>query len=256
MTIRTLPAFLSFALACGTVAAGERASCSRASAAHSPRLIELYTSEGCSSCPPADRWLATLDASAGVVPIALHVDYWDDIGWVDRFGDPRFGRRQSQLVARAGGRTVYTPQVFVDGREWRDWYRGGTAPRAGADAPPALRVTADADVADRRRWHVIATLDRAAADWQVHVLATEDAVQTEVRAGENRGKTLQHRHVVRAWAGPAASGQAAQIALPADVDPQQAALVVFAERRDTGAIGPVVRLALDACAGAAETRGP
>lgn len=244
MTTRTLCAALSFAVACGPATA---ASCARESAARPPRLIELYTSEGCSSCPPADRWLATLGASAGIVPIALHVDYWDDIGWVDRFGDPRFGRRQSQLVARTGGRTVYTPQVFVDGREWRDWYRGGDAPRAAAAAPPPLRVAADAADEDRRRWSVIATLAGAAAGWQVQVLATQDAVQTEVRAGENRGKTLQHRHVVRAWAGPAASGTSTTIVLPADVDPHGAALVVFAERRDTGAIGSVVRLALDSC---------
>lgn len=247
MTIRRFLAFLAFAAACAPAVAGAPASCSRESAARSPRLVELYTSEGCNSCPPADRWLATLDASTGVVPIALHVDYWDDIGWVDRFGDPRFGRRQSQLVARTGGRTVYTPQVFVDGREWRDWYRGGDAPRWSAASAPALRVAAAADDPERRRWTVVATLAGAAAGWQVQVLATQDAVQTEVRAGENRGKTLQHRHVVRAWAEPPASGNAATIALPADVDPRHAALVVFAERRDTGAIGHVVRLALDAC---------
>lgn len=96
------------------------APCRAESGATLTPLIELYTSEGCSSCPPADRWLAGLPPGKAV-PLALHVDYWDYIGWRDRFADARFSVRQREAVRRGGGRTVYTPQVLLDGRDFRGW---------------------------------------------------------------------------------------------------------------------------------------
>lgn len=90
-------------------------------------LIELYTSEGCSSCPPADRWLADLAAeptlNGKAVLLALHVDYWDNLGWRDRFAQPDFSARQRNLVAAQGSTTVFTPQVLVNGRTALDWGR-------------------------------------------------------------------------------------------------------------------------------------
>jgi hypothetical protein len=98
--------------------------CERSSPPHTVALIELYTSEGCSSCPPADRWLSTLSSRFGpdqLIPLSLHVDYWDYIGWRDPFAQPQFSERQRRLAGIAGSGTVYTPEVFAGMRELRAW---------------------------------------------------------------------------------------------------------------------------------------
>ena len=84
-------------------------------------MVELYTSEGCNSCPPADRWLSTLKADPAVVALAFHVDYWDRLGWKDRFASAAFTARQAAQQATNGARFSYTPQVVVDGRDRNDW---------------------------------------------------------------------------------------------------------------------------------------
>ena len=102
------------------------------SSAEPVQLIELYTSEGCSSCPPADRWLSALERDPGLweqfVPIAFHVTYWNYLGWSDRFGRAEFDARHRRVAANASA-VVYTPGLFVGGREWRAWRRGARPPR-------------------------------------------------------------------------------------------------------------------------------
>src|SRR3990170_6794611 len=101
------------------------AACDARSGPNTAALVELYTSEGCSSCPPADQQLSrlrqALDSSAEVAPLALHVGYWDYIGWKDPYAQDRFGERQSWLVRANRRKTVYTPQFFVGGTELRSW---------------------------------------------------------------------------------------------------------------------------------------
>src|SRR5579871_5557653 len=113
-------------LACLTVWTPAMAqTCRKESPAHTVALLELYSSEGCSSCPPADRALSGLKAAAQadeVVPLALHVDYWDYIGWTDRFAKPEFTQRQNLLAAEANSRAVYTPEMFLGTRELRNWH--------------------------------------------------------------------------------------------------------------------------------------
>src|SRR5258706_10352668 len=87
-------------------------------------LVELYTSEWCSSCPSADQWLSSFGRarrSGLVVPIAFHVSYWDYIGWKDAYADPRFGERQRERAKASGASMVYTPQVMIGGRGFREW---------------------------------------------------------------------------------------------------------------------------------------
>ncbi len=103
--------------------------CSRSSSTHTVALMELYTSEGCSSCPPADRFLQNIIQNAGmhpdrVIPISLHVDYWDYIGWKDPFAKHLFTERQQELSAYAHSRTIYTPEFFINGKELRNWHSG------------------------------------------------------------------------------------------------------------------------------------
>ena len=95
-------------------------------------LVELFTSEGCSSCPLADRWLSTLERDnrlwKSVFPIAFHVDYWDYIGWPDRFAVPRHSHRQREHRGLGNVYSVYTPGFVVAGREWRGWFDGDQLP--------------------------------------------------------------------------------------------------------------------------------
>src|SRR5215470_18364762 len=107
-------------------------------------LIELFTSEGCSSCPPAEKWLSGLKSNQDlwkkIVPVAFHVDYWDRLGWRDRFAKPEFTSRQQHYAAAWGGDAVYTPGFVVNGKEWRAWF-GGNAPPASSTKVGVLRVS-------------------------------------------------------------------------------------------------------------------
>ena len=91
-------------------------------------ILELYTSEGCSSCPPADRWLSQLKSDPGlwrdVIPLAFHVDYWDYIGWKDEFAREEYSARQRRYAWEGNANSVYTPGMFRNGTEWRGWWRG------------------------------------------------------------------------------------------------------------------------------------
>ena len=191
------------ASASGTLAHAADATCRIQSGASAPRVVELYTSEGCSSCPPADRWLGQLQGRADVVALAFHVDYWNGLGWKDRFASADFTRRQQLQQAVNGARYNYTPQVVVDGRDRPDW------PSMGLAAAPVTAPVAIALVRDGERFEASVTAtagapSRLAAYWAV----TEDDHVSAVKAGENAGATLRHVAVVRelqpvaAWAQP------------------------------------------------------
>lgn len=174
-------------------------------------LVELYTSEGCSSCPPADRSLRSLaspDASSRVVPLALHVDYWDSIGWKDPYAQPGFAKRQAWEVAANRHRTSFTPHFFVDGREVGDWH-DVDARSLPAARPAGARIAVRADARGPHAWivSVEASVDPAAraqapGPLQLYLAITESGLASSVTAGENRGARLEHDHVVRRWIGP------------------------------------------------------
>jgi hypothetical protein len=134
-------------LATGPASAG----CTLASAAHRVTVLELYTSEGCNTCPPADRWLSGLSTQAStmskVIPLAFHVDYWNQLGWFDRFSQPRFSERQRQIAERNRMHVIYTPQFVLDGRDWRRDNRTDALDAAltSINAQPA-RATIQAEV--------------------------------------------------------------------------------------------------------------
>ncbi|RFU45406.1 thioredoxin family protein [Paraburkholderia sp. DHOC27] len=186
-------------------------SCSVSSPPHRVALVELYTSEGCSSCPPADNWLSELDRSrttSTVVPLALHVDYWDTLGWKDPFDQPAFTTRQQRLSEAGRQHTVYTPEVFVDGRELRAWSDearfGSTIRRLNEEASP-VDIHVDAHSAPSGRVMFNATFHAAGKlpDATVaYVAVYENGIDNHVQAGENSGATLHHDRVVRQWIGP------------------------------------------------------
>jgi hypothetical protein len=191
----------------------QAAPCAVQSPEHTVALVELYTSQGCSSCPPADRWLSSLGergyAPARVVPLSLHVDYWDYLGWKDPHARSRFASRQRNLTQRQRLAFVYTPQVLLQGRDFRGW----RSPEAFDAALERIHATpARADLALR-----IHSVDRAAIEVQwraqlrdpaegedaaLYVAAYENRLGGRVSAGENSGRDLRHDFVVLEWHGP------------------------------------------------------
>ena len=187
-------------------------------------LAELYTSEGCSSCPPADHWLSQQINSADANFLAFHVDYWDDIGWPDRFASAQYSQRQRTRVGAAGQRSVFTPQVMLGSvvqASWRssgDWRKSLQEARRPAGAALTLRMQAEAT-----GWQV--NLGAAAVGTQSHganvwLARYVDGQQSDVRAGENRGVLLHHDRVVRQllgpWALPVSGALSREVELPAD----------------------------------------
>lgn len=186
-------------------------SCSKHSPAHQIALLELYTSEGCSSCPPADRSFADLRKGVAggpgidqVVPLALHVDYWDYIGWKDVFASPAYTARQRWLSDQTGKRTVYTPEMFIGGQELRNWHSDIPAAVRRINSQPSradINIVLGKVVADSVSVNVNV---QAAQGGKLFVALYENDLTSQVRAGENDGVTLHHDYVVRQWIGPIA----------------------------------------------------
>ena len=173
-------------------ASAAAASCQATSAATTPTVVELYTSEGCSSCPPADRWLSTLKGRGDVLALAFHVNYWDQLGWVDRFATPESTARQHQLSRWAGSSSVYTPQIVVNGRDSR---AGVALPKALAASAVGLTLQREGDTVTAQ----VAAAPGAPARLDGYWAVLEDGHQSKVQAGENAGETLGHDHVVRLY---------------------------------------------------------
>lgn len=158
-------------------------------------LLELYTSQGCSSCPPADRWLSSLknqqELWTQVVPMAFHVDYWDYIGWKDRYAQRQFGLRQSQYAAEGGLTTVYTPGMLLNGETWSGWRRG-RLPKTGSVKAGELAISLDGDDLTVR----FSPLQSRAQILLVHIAWLGFDLSSRVDAGENRGRRLNNDFIV------------------------------------------------------------
>src|SRR5438034_6078439 len=159
-------------------------------------LIELFTSEGCSSCPPAEKWLSALKSSSDLwkkaVPVAFHVDYWDHLGWRDRFAKPEFTSRQQRYAATWGGDSVYTPSFVVNGKEWRGWFGGNAMPITSTKVC-VLRVS----LGDDRK--VSATFGPETMQTRplaLNVALLGNDLESDVKRGENSGRKLRHDFVV------------------------------------------------------------
>lgn len=164
--------------------------CEARAADQPPAVVELYTSEGCSSCPPADRWLSSLKGRSDVLALAFHVNYWDRLGWPDRFATQEITQRQHDLAQSTGSSYVYTPQVVHNGRDLRQW--SGSA----LNRLPASKVA----LAMKREGNTVtANIGPSAARLAGYWAVLEDGHVSRVRAGENAGETLKHDHVVTAY---------------------------------------------------------
>lgn len=221
-------------------------------------LVELYTSEGCDSCPPADRWLSATFAGgrAAAVPLAFHVDYWDRLGWKDRFATAAYTSRQQQSADANGATFVYTPQVLLQGRDqrWSD-ARVGERLVAAAAAPARALLDVTATPAGRTV-QVRATAQVADAALRsgavINLAFVDSGLVSDVKAGENRGVKLRHDHVVRAFAtGGGADARGALLAeatfeLPAERG-SMPEIVAFVQRTGDGDVLQALPLSLADC---------
>ncbi|EAQ01595.1 hypothetical protein OB2597_04123 [Pseudooceanicola batsensis HTCC2597] len=166
-----------------------------------PVVVELYTSQGCSSCPPADAFLSVLAPREDVIALGLHVDYWDYIGWKDVFGSPEFSARQKAYAKAAGRRSVYTPQMIIGGEadvvgnhpmdvtDLIDSYR---------DRPVRVHLTLERRGPDRVGIDAEA-VDRIAGPLLVQIVRYVPEAQVEIQRGENAGHKLSYSNIVTDW---------------------------------------------------------
>lgn len=237
----TLALASTFALPAAIVTACEAQSGDKTAA-----LVELYTSEGCSSCPPADKRLSHLDQllgpTADAIPLALHVAYWDYIGWHDPFAKDAFAERQKWLVQLNNHRTVYTPHFFVAGIELALQEEGLSAEVRRVNAKPAeaeIRVKTNIDADGVLAVSADASARGRSAPTALYLAVTESGLSSKVTRGENGGATLAHDHVVRAWVGPLRLTEGAihvqhDIPLPPEWNRAQLDVVAFVEDVSTG----------------------
>lgn len=233
------------------------ASCDVYSGPNTAALVELYTSEGCSSCPPADSQLSelrqALDPAAVAVPLALHVAYWDYIGWKDPYAQERFGERQSWLLRANRQNTAYTPQFFVGGAELRSW-RGALGERVRQlnAVPAAADIRVQARMAANGSLLLKASARSAAEPAALYLALAESGLVSKVMRGENGGATLAHDHVVREWIGPVPllAGRAElqrELKLSSGWNRRRLELVAFVQDQNSGSV--LQALSAQQCAG-------
>ena len=163
-------------------------------------VIELYTSQGCSSCPPADDFLAMLAMDPSILPLALHVDYWDYIGWADKFADAKFTDRQKDYAHQAGSRSIYTPQMIVGGLDRVEGYKReetGELIRKHLDAAQDIGLTVD------RKGNTLTIHADANAslggNTKVQLVRYTPSETVNIERGENAGRTITYYNIVRSW---------------------------------------------------------
>ena len=158
-------------------------------------VVELFTSEGCSSCPPADRWLSGLKSDQGLwssfIPMAFHVDYWDYIGWKDPYASRANSQRQRRYAAEYSERTVYTPGMRLNGKEWRAWRNGNGVNKNVATSVGVLSFQMNSDYSFNAEFSA-----EELEGLQLNVAILGMGLEQKVTRGENSGRTLKHDFVV------------------------------------------------------------
>lgn len=229
------------------------AECSAKSGNATVPLLELYTSEGCSSCPPADKWLSGINTDK-VTPLAFHVDYWDYIGWKDKFSKAEYSDRQRKISAFGGATFVYTPQFVMNGRDFKGWDNSRLNQTVTASQKLASRANLSLETVQENgkitlRTSANTTNPTDAKNSDVFVAIYENKLVSQVKAGENSGRELKHDYVVREFFGAYQINNQNEFnknfTLSADWLKRDAGAVVFVQNSQTGEI--LQSLALKFC---------
>lgn len=211
-----------------------------------PVIVELFTSQGCSSCPPADAFLEELKARPGVVALSYHVDYWDYLGWRDTLGSAEYSQRQYDYAASRGDRNVYTPQTIINGTSH---FVGSQRSKVSAGIAAARSSVAaqwvDIAMSDNKTDVMInIAAGQATKEATLWLMAFAPSISTEIRKGENAGSTIAYHNVVRKMV-PAGMwhGEVAKIVLPkSSVIPEDCKGWVALLQE--GKVGPVIGAAM------------
>jgi hypothetical protein len=207
-------------------------------------VVELFTSEGCSSCPPADQLVARIqqeDRDQPVYILAFHVDYWDRLGWKDAFSDSRYTQRQNRYASWLNLQSIYTPQIVVNGRKEFVGSQESTlrsAIHSGLDQTPGTQLTLSGISVDQGIVHYHYDVKNAAAKSTLIVALVQRSATTDVKAGENSGHTLSHVQIVRNISGTEVGTGAkgpADLALPQGATGGEE-LIAFVQNDDDGQI--------------------
>lgn len=205
----------------------------RPATAEGPLVIELFTSQGCSSCPPADQVLSRLAAAGtlgdrALAPLSFHVDYWNELGWPDPYSLPAWTERQRQYARSIGDDRVYTPELVVGGAA------GVIGSNLSAVTQAVQRAAHPAVLAATAAWDkdMVTLTATAPGDADVWVAVWEDGTSTRVIRGENAGETLGSDRVVRRLERVAMAGQKASVAIKLDPKWRAGGAVAFAQRAD------------------------
>ncbi len=210
------------------------------SAAERATLLELYTSEGCSSCPPADRWFSGMldhpDLWQRLIPVAFHVDYWNYLGWEDRFATAEFAERQRDYRRQRITSAVYTPGVMAAGQEWRSWRRHSKQIPFSDERVGVLEFIPEGEGFSAR----FAPEENVSDTDTLHVAILGFGLTTPVRAGENKGRELRHDFVVLGHDSFSSQNNQWRGQLPAARESEGAEkLAVVAWVSDSNQLGPV-----------------
>jgi hypothetical protein len=212
-------------------------------AAKRPVIVELFTSQGCSSCPPADALLESLKAKPGIIPLSYHVDYWDYLGWRDTLGSAEFSQRQYDYAKSRGDMDVYTPQTIINGA---NHYVGSQKGKVmGAIDTSHAAEWVELSMSDTKREITIdIPQGQAAGEATLWVMAVMKSATVEIKKGENAGSSITYGNVVRKMT-PAGmwKGQADHIVLPkASVVPAPCTRWVALLQK--GSVGPIIGAAV------------
>ena len=191
-------------------------------------VVELYTSQGCSSCPPADAYLSELAAEPGVIALALHVDYWDYIGWTDKFGNPKYTARQKAYAKAGGSNTIYTPQMIVGGVERIEGsnpekVEGAIRRHQSSDSAVSLQLTRKGG-----QLNISATASPPLTEpLHVQLVRYHPKATVKIEHGENAGKVMEYTNIVTSWTRVGEWSGAADLQIAAPVDGDDPVVVIL-----------------------------
>ncbi|HXC40964.1 MAG TPA: DUF1223 domain-containing protein [Burkholderiales bacterium] len=228
--------------------------CKATSPAKKNALVELFTSDGCDSCPPANKWLSdsVKRGDKTLIPVSMHVTYWNYLGWKDRFSHGFFDERQDAYAKQAIHKFSYTPELFVNGQEWREW--NGDS-RFAIDNPRTQAAPVSISLAIRPQAGALSVeatvepvkgekIDLSAA--RLYFLLYEDNLIERPNAGELKGAALRHDHVVRDWkiSDVQAGKISQQFSVPPGANRKNLGIVAFVQGKDLKSVYQAVDLPL------------